>query len=138
MLTTELKLQDLFKLQFKECFYGNGINLEADILEFDESLGSLVDVAKNLYFRIDTGPFNYAYPGNSGWASPEPSLDRPFNPNQEEVSRPDNYVCWRLPQHERRLWQAGFPVYFGFLNGNKRTEMEIDSQTSEILKKDFD
>jgi hypothetical protein len=140
MLTTELKLQDWFKLEFKECYHGNGIVLEADITDYDKSLGELPDVAKKLYFRVGMGPYNYAFPANSGWGSPEPALDKgfPVPPPEVQITRPDNYVCWRLPQHERRLWQAGDPVYFGYYFKDNPVEFELDPKTAEILQKDFD
>lgn len=138
MLTTELNFKDLFKLEFKECFYGNGVVLEADILDYDKSFGELPEAAKKLYFRIGTGPYNYALPSNLGWVGDGPTLDRRFETPKEEIQKPDNYVCWRLPHHERRLWQAGFPVYFGYFTENGPLEIELDSQITEILKKDFD
>lgn len=139
MLTIKLELNDLFKLEFNECFYGNGIVLEAKVLEYDKSLGSLPVAAEKLYFRVDTGPYNYAFPGSSGWAGSEPDLYRPYiEPPKETITKPDDYVCWRLPQHERRLWQAGFPVYFGYYLGDTPKEIQLDSETAEVLKKDFD
>lgn len=138
MLTTELNFKDLFKLEFKECWYGNGIVLEADILDYDKSLGDLPNVAEKLYFRVGTGPYNYAFPSNTGWVSSEPELDKSFARPADEIQKPDNYVCWRLPQHERRLWQAGFPVYFGFYSSSGPIEIELGAETTEPLKKDFD
>jgi hypothetical protein len=138
MLTTKLELKDLFQLEFNECFYGNGIVLEATILDYDKSLGSLPTAAEKLYFRVDTGPYNYCATGNSAWISAHPDLTNPNNGFQrEEIEKPDNYVCWRLPQHERRLWQAGFPVYFGFYTDNGPKEIQLDPETAEVLKKDF-
>ncbi len=135
MLTTELKLKDLFKLEFNECDYQNGIFLEATVLDHDKSLGELPKVAEKLYFRVGTGPYNYAFPSNTAWVSPDPELDR--RPEILNVTKPDNYVCWRLPQHECRLWQAGFPVYFGYFSKENIVEIELDSQTADILKKHF-
>ncbi len=138
MITTELNLNDIIKLEFKECYYGNGICLEADIVDFSKDLGSLDNFANKLYFRVDTGPYKYGFPNSTGWSNPEPTIDRRFEPVKEEIQKPENYVCWRLPQHERRLWQAGFPVYFGFFNGEKTVEIELDKQITDTLKKDFD
>lgn len=139
MSTTELKLQDWFKLEFKECHYTNGITLEAHIVDYDKSLGELPDVAKKLYFRLGSGPYNYAFPANSGWGSREPALDKGYPaPPEVHEPKPDNYVCWRLPQHERRLWQAGDTVYFGYYFKDKPVEFELDSKIAEILQKDFD
>jgi hypothetical protein len=138
MLKTELTLKDKFKLEFKECYYGNGIVLEADILEYDKTFGELPDASKKLYFRIGTGPFNYAFPASSAWNNPTPTLDNRFSIKEEAIEKPDNYVCWRLPQHERRLWQAGFPVYFGYVTKEGPIEIEVDNQIADILKKDFD
>ncbi len=138
MLTTELKLKDKFKLEFKECFYRNGINLEADILDHDKSFGELPEAAKKLYFRIGTGPYNYAYPAGTAWNSLEPTLDNRFEIKKEVVEKPNNYVCFKLPQHERRLWQQGYPVYFGYFSKDGPIEIEVDQQIADILRKDFD
>lgn len=138
MLTTEIKLKELIKLEFKECYYGNGVNLEADIIDYDKNLGELPKLSEKLYFRVGTGPYNYGLPAGSGWNSLTPTLDRKFEVPQETIEKPNNYVCWRLPQHERRLWQQGYPVYFGYFSKEGLTEIELDPQIAEILKKDFD
>lgn len=134
MITVEIKLKDLFKLEFKECHYGNGISLEADVLEHDKTLGELPKVSEKLYFRVSTGPFNYGFPGATAWNNLEPALDQNFPKPTELIEKPDNYVCWRLPQHERRLWQAGFPVYFGYFIKEQPIEIELDQQTANIIK----
>lgn len=138
MLTTELKLNDLVKLEFKECYYGNGINLEADVLDHDKKIGELPKLSEKLYFRVGTGPYNYGFPAASAWNNLTPALDKMFEVSQEIIEKPDNYVCWRLPQHERRLWQQGFPVYFGFYSKEGPNEIQLDQQIADILKKDFD
>jgi len=134
----EINLENLCTVELTTCTYGNGITLEGQIKDYDKNLGEIAEVVKKIYFRVSTGPYIYALYKNDGWIGQYSSLDgyRVYNPDYED--KPDNYLCFRLDQHERRLWQAEFPVYFGYLNGTARTEIELDQETTDLLKKDFD
>lgn len=138
MNTAQIELKNLAKLEVNTCAYSNGINLEAKIIDYDKSLGSMPEISKKLYFRVGTGPYNYGQGEASAWNSLEPALDRYFDVPKEIVTKPEDYLCWRFPQHERRLWQQGFPVYFGYFDKEKVIEIELDKSTAELLKKDFD
>lgn len=134
-----IKLGDFLAVDVESCQYGNGITLEGHVLQHDESLGEIPDaLRKKFYLRLDTGGYNYALPKEEGWMAPPSQLDSPYYEIPKELQKPINYFCFRLPQHERRYWQSGFPVYFGYLTGAAPFEIQLEEDLAKSLSINFD
>ena len=107
-------------LQLEEPLPGEGIHIAVNV----DSAPAIDNMSRKIYFRVDSGPPLWGHPGRENYPGDLPNIEKA-----------DSHVSWRLSQHERRYWQAGFPAFVGVDHPDYKHEIALtDEQSTEISK----
>jgi hypothetical protein len=118
----EIKIGPDMVLHLEDAMPDIGIYIAADVV----SASAIANLASKIYFKVDNGPPLWGHPGQIN-----------YPPDMEDLKKADSHMAWRLAQHERRYWQAGFPVFVGVDHPDYKYEVELTEKQSQEISKQF-
>ena len=109
-------------LQIEEPLPGEGVYIAVNV----DSAPAIDDIAEKIYFKVDNGPPLWGHPGRENYPEDLPNIEKA-----------DSHISWRIAQHERRLWQAGFPPFVGVDHPDYKYEIALTEEQSTEISKHF-
>lgn len=120
-MITEIKIGPELILQLEEPLADVGISIAGDLV----SCPAVPDINRKIYFKVG-GPRIWGFPGIENYPTDLP-----------DITKPNNHVSWRLAQHDRRYWQAGFQPVIGIDHPDYQYEVELTEEQSKVISKYF-
>ena len=109
-------------LQIEEPMAEVGIYITVNV----DSAPAVEDIISKIYFKVDNGPPLWGHPGRLNYPT-----------DMEDIEKADTHIAWRMAQHERRLWQAGFPPFIGVDHPDYKYEIALTEEQSTEISKHF-
>ena len=118
----KIKIGPDLVLQIEDPLPNDGIYIAANV----DSAPAIDNITRKIYFKIDNGPPLWGNPGQENYPKDLPNIEKA-----------DSHVSWHPAQHERRYWQAGFPVFVGVDHPEYKHEVALTEEQSTEISKHF-